>query len=180
MTSPHSGDSDPASLAVLATRLEAIRRETQALADRLDTLATSLYQHTAILDGLPELRDHIDQVLALLTSPGTTTQPSWFWLTMSDAERADKHAELADWVDTVLRTQYPSYLANRLMPCWPNHPEAPWELTWLYQLWSNAYLSDHPAPKDAADWHDRWLPGSLYRLSQIMNQCQPTCQNSPT
>ena len=25
------------------------------------------------------------------------------------------------------------------MPCWPNHPEASWELAWLHQRWSPTY-----------------------------------------
>jgi hypothetical protein len=36
----------------------------------------------------------------------------------------EKFAELSDWVETVLRTQYPDYLAGQIRPCWPSHPEA--------------------------------------------------------
>jgi|GEM_PF-4363846 len=28
---------------------------------------------------------------------------------------------------------YPDYLAGHIRPCWPNHPEARWELAWLHQ-----------------------------------------------
>jgi hypothetical protein len=39
----------------------------------------------------------------------------------------------------------PDYLADHVKPCWPNHPEARWELTWLYQLWTLTYLTTrHP------------------------------------
>ena len=82
------------------------------------------------------------------------------------AEREEKFGELFDWVETVLRAQYPGYLADQIRPCWPNHPEARWELAWLYQLWSAAYLAKRPAPRDAADWHDRWSPGVFRRLGQ--------------
>ena len=65
---------------------------------------------------------------------------------MTDQKRDERLSELSDWVETVLRTQYPGYLADQIRPCWPNHPEARWELTWLYQLWSLAYLTRRPSP----------------------------------
>jgi hypothetical protein len=80
------------------------------------------------------------------------------------------------WVETVLRLQYPGYLAGQIRPCWLNHPEARWELAWLYQLWSLAYLARRSEPKAAADWHDRWLPGLIRRLGQTMGRCEGTCQ----
>jgi hypothetical protein len=94
-------------------------------------------------------------------------------------QRDERLSELSDWVETVLRTQYPGYLDGQIRPCWPNHPEAMWELAWLYQLWTRAYLTSRPAPKDAADWHDRWTPGVIRRLAQVMRQCQETCQRQP-
>lgn len=98
---------------------------------------------------------------------------------MTDQEHDEKFAELSDWVETVLRTQYPDYLADQIRPCWPDHPEARWELAWLYQQWSLAYLAERPALKDAADRHDRWSPGVLHRLSQVMRQCPKGCQRQP-
>ncbi len=76
----------------------------------------------------------------------------------------------------MLCPQYPGYLTDQIRPCWPNHPEARWELAWLYQLWSAAYLNKRAAPKDAADWHDRWAPGVIRRLGAVMNRCQGDCQ----
>ena len=73
------------------------------------------------------------QILALLTEDEDASPAAWFWLTMNDEERTEKFAELLDWVETVLRAQYPDYLADQIRPCWPNHPEARWELAWLYQ-----------------------------------------------
>ncbi|MGE5288427.1 MAG: hypothetical protein ACM3ML_14770 [Micromonosporaceae bacterium] len=96
-----------------------------------------------------------------------------------DKAREEKLSELFDWVETVLRVQYPDYVADQIRPCWPNHPEARWELAWLYQQWSLTYLAKRPSPKDAADWHDRWAPGVLRRLSTVMNQCERTCQRTP-
>jgi hypothetical protein len=95
---------------------------------------------------------------------------------MTDQQRDERFAELSDWVETVLRPQYPGYLTGQIRLCWPNHPEARWELTWLYQLWTSAFLTRRSVPKDAADWHDRWSPGVIHRLAQVMRQCKETCQ----
>jgi hypothetical protein len=99
---------------------------------------------------------------------------------MTELERRDRHSELLDWVESVLRKQYPEYLVDRLRPCWTNHPEARWEMACLYQLWSAAYLADHAALRDAADWHDRWFPGVVRRLAAVMSHCEGTCAWQPT
>ena len=116
------------------------------------------------------------QILATLTEDDDASPAEWFWLRMNEQVREEKFAELSDWVETVLRAQYPDYLADQIRPCWPNHPEARWELAWLYQQWSLTYLAKRPALRDAAEWHDRWSPGVLRRLSQIMSRCEGTCQ----
>src|SRR5690348_6732624 len=125
-----------------------------------------------------DLRGKVSQIFSILSEDEPASPAARFWLTMSEAQQREKLGELADWVETVLRVQYPSYLADQLKPCWPNHPEARWELTWLYQLWTLAYLGKQPAPRDVADWHDRWLPGVVRRLSQGTHpdgrSCQPT------
>ena len=95
---------------------------------------------------------------------------------MTEREQSEKFSELTDWVEAVLRVQYPGYIAEQLKPCWPNHPEARWELSWLYQLWTLTYLTKHPAPKDAADWHDRWLQGVICRIGVIMRGCERGCR----
>jgi hypothetical protein len=87
--------------------------------------------------------------------------------------------DMFDWVETTPREQYPDCLADQIRPCWPNHREARWVLAWLYQQWSLTYLAKRPAPRDAADWHDRWFPGVLRRLSQVMTPCEETCQRQP-
>ena len=143
---------------------------------QLDTLTRTQQDHANALEGIAELRDRVEQILAILDDDGQSSPAEWFWLTMADQKRGERLSELSDWVETVLRTQYPDYLTGQIKPCWPNHPEARWELAWLYQLWTLTYLNDRSTPKDAADWHDRWSPGVLRRLSQIMRRCEETCQ----
>jgi hypothetical protein len=166
---------DDSTVVALAVQVSGLRREIQTFTRQAAELASTQRQHALLLDGVADLRRQIDQILAVLSDREDDPAP-WFWLTMSEEENASKLSELTDWVETVLRTQYPDYLAGQIQPCWPNHPEARWELAWLYHLWTAAYLSDHPAPRDAADWHDRWLPGVLNRLSHVMSGCADACR----
>jgi hypothetical protein len=177
MTDPPQGHDRAPSVAALAVEVSALRRDVKAVAGRADTLTQTAQEHSVVLDGFAELRRQVERILALLTEDDQNTPTGWFWLTMDDQARKDKLTELSDWVNTVLRTQYPGYLTGQIRPCWPNHPEALWELTWLYQLWSHAYLTKRPAPKNAADWHDRWTPGVLRRLGQVMDRCESACQS---
>ena len=176
MTEPPQGSDGSPSVAALAVHLSGVRRDVESLAAKVGTLASAQQRHAAALADIPELRRQVEQILGLLTDEDDDSPTSWFWLTMNDEERNEKFAELLDWVETVLRVQYPDYLADQIRPCWPNHPEARWELAWLYQQWSLTYLVKRPAPKDAADWHDRWSPGVLRRLSQVMRRCEASCQ----
>ena len=149
------------------------------LTAKVDVLTRTQQDHAIVLDGIAELRRQVEQILAILADEDDDSPAAWFWLTMTNEERDEKFSELCDWVETVLRAQYPDYLADQIRPCWPNHPEARWELAWLYQLWSLAYLANRPTLKDAADWHDRWSPGVLRRLSQVMSRCEAGCHRHP-
>jgi hypothetical protein len=176
---PQGRDPSPA-VAALAARVDGLRRRIETLATKVDDLTSTQQEHATVLDGIAELRHQVEQILAILDNHDELAPAEWFWLTMTDQKRDERLSELSDWVETVLRTQYPGYLADQIRPCWPNHPEARWELAWLYQLWTHAYLTQRPAPKDAADWHDRWSPGVTRRLSQIMRPCEETCQQQPS
>ena len=179
MTGPPQDRTGPRSVAALATEVSGLRHDVASLTTRADELARTQHKHAAAFDSIPELRRQVEKILDLLTDD-QDAPAGWFWLTLDGQAREDKLGELSDWVDAVLRAQYPGYLADQIRPCWPNHPEALWELTWLYHLWCRAYLTKRPAPKDAADWHDRWSPGVTRRLSQIMRQCQGDCQRQPS
>jgi len=164
VTDPLEGRDGSPAVADLAVQLNGLRRDVEALTAKVDVLTRTQQEHAIVLDGITELRSQVQQILALLTQEDKASPSGWFWLTMDEHAREEKSGELSDWVETVLRTQYPDYFADQIRPCWPNHPEARWELAWLYQLWSAAYLAKRPAPKDAADWHDRWIPGVIRRL----------------
>ena len=179
MTSPPQDRDGPAAVAALAVRVDGLRRRIEALATKVDVLTSTQQEHAVVLDGIAELRQQVEQILTILHDEDQASPTDWFWLTMTDQKRDERFSELSDWVETVLQTQYPEYTADQIRPCWPNHPEARWELAWLYQLWTRSYLTSKPAPKDAADWHDRWSPGVIRRLSQVMRQCKEPCQRQP-
>jgi hypothetical protein len=175
VTNQPQGRDDSPAVAALAVQLNRLRRDLDALSSKLDGLATTQRRTATTLADVGQLRHQIEQILTILDTENDASPARWFWLTMPAEERQAKFSELQDWVDTVLRQQYPDYLADHIKPCWPNHPEARWELTWLYQLWTLTYLTTRPTPKDAGDWHDRWTPGVLRRLNQIMANCRSGC-----
>ena len=136
VTDPPQGRDGSPSVAALAVHVNGLRRDLDSLTTQVDALTSTQQEHAAVLDGIAELRDQVEQILAILAEDDEASPADWFWLTMNDQARDEKFSELSDWVETVLRAQYPDYLADQIRPCWPNHPEARWELAWLYQLWS--------------------------------------------
>jgi hypothetical protein len=180
MTDAPQGPDASQSVAALATHVNGLRRDLKSLATKVDVLTRTQHEHAVVLSGISELRRQVEQILAIVTDEDDASPAAWFWVTMTNQEGDEKFGELSDWVETVLRAQYPDYLADQIRPCWPNHPEARWELAWLYQQWCAAYLAKRPTLKDAADWHDRWSPGVLHRLSQVMSRCEAGCQRHPS
>jgi hypothetical protein len=151
---PQDHERSPA-VAALAVQVNELRRDLKSVKAKVDVVARTQHEQAAVLNDLAELRRQVEKILDLVTEEDESSRP-WFWLTMPERESEEKLSELTDWVETVLRVQYPDYLADQIRPCWPNHPEARWELSCLYQLWSAAYLGTRSRLKDAADWHDRW------------------------
>lgn len=180
MTDSPRGRGGSASVAALALQVNALRQDVESLSVKVDVLTRTQEEQAVVLQGIAELHRQVEQILAHLTEDKEPSSSGWFWLTMDERTRETKSDELYDWVETVLRTEYPDYLAAQIRPCWPNHPEARWELAWLYQLWSAAYLAKRPALKDTADWHDRWSPGVIRRLAAVMGRCENLCQRLPS
>jgi hypothetical protein len=123
MTEPTEGRGESPSVAALAIHVNSLRREIDELATKVGALVAKQREHTAVLHDLTDLRQQVEQIVSTLT-PNEKGPTTWFWLTMSDQDRDEKLGELHDWVETVLRAQYPDYIADHIRPCWPNHPEA--------------------------------------------------------
>lgn len=86
---------------------------------------------------------------------------AWCWRKIGPQASEELWRQLTDWVAWT-RSRYP--LARKIPPCWAEHPELVEELTALYLSWQHAYESLDAPLTAAAEWHDRWLSGVLYRL----------------
>ena len=103
-------------------------------------------------------------------APHGPAAPSWIGL-----DRDTYHARLAGlrhWADTVLRQHYGGY---ELRDCWPRHIHAVWELSTLAAAWHRTYGGTHPDLARALEFHDRWLPGTMRRITGITGKCMPQC-----
>lgn len=131
--------------------------QAQAIA-RLRADLDELAHHST--DTLVDLVDRIDD---LESKPRTGGGPpaAWCWRDLGPQATGELWGQLTGWVAWV-RGRYP--LARRIPDCWAEHPETVEELTALWLAWQAAYTEPNASLTAAADWHDRWLPGVLYRL----------------
>jgi hypothetical protein len=72
----------------------------------------------------------------------------------------------------VLRQHYGGY---ELRDCWPLHIHAIWELSTLAAEWHRTYRGSRPDLARALEFHDRWLPGTMRRITGITRTCTPHC-----
>lgn len=113
-------------------------------------------------DTLTSLSERLDEFEAGDRQPlGGGTVLAWCWRTLGPQGQDALWQELTGWVNW-LRMRYP--LARKIPDCWHEHPEIVEELTALWVAWQAAYTEPDAALTAASDWHDRWLPGVLYRL----------------
>ena len=110
---------------------------------------------------------------------------AWCWRDLGPCGTAELWHQLTEWV-AYLRSRYP--LARKLPACWAEHPELVEELTATWLAWQHAYQDPDAPLTAAADWHDRWLPGVLYRMEHgvfatdcnTQHQPRPTSAYAPT
>ena len=57
----------------------------------------------------------------------------------------------------------------------PHHIHAVWELSTLAAEWHQTYNSSHPDLARALEFYDRWLPGTMRRITGITGKCMPRC-----
>ena len=118
-----------------------------------------------------------EDVAELVEAREIAKTPAPCWLELDDATRASQFTKLTQWVNDILLAQYPS---GKLAECWPNHPEAIWELSTIAAEWHRVY--DDPENRNLAAallWHDKWLPGALARLGQAIRCGDGRCQRVP-
>jgi len=155
------------SLAALAAQLAELRSQIRTMNERLD--------QAGLRDGLnlaarfEELAQTVAGALEA-AAPRGPAAPYWIGL-----DRDTYHARLAElrrWADTVLRQHYGGY---ELRDCWPRHLHAIWELSALAAEWHRVYGGPRPDLARALEFYDRWLPGTMRRITDITRACMPQC-----
>jgi hypothetical protein len=155
------------SLAAVAGQLADLRGQVHALNERLDR--AGLRPDLDLAARFDQLAHTVADALEA-AAPRGPAAPYWIGL-----DRDTYHARLADlrhWADTVLRTHYGSY---ELRDCWPRHIQAIWELSTLAAEWHRTYSGTRPDLARALEFHDRWLPGTMRRITDITRTCMPQC-----
>ena len=155
------------SLAALAVQVADLRGQVRDINERLDQAGLR-----ADLDLAARFEDLAQTVTGALdaAAPRGPAAPSWIGL-----DRDTYTARLADlrrWADTVLRQHYGGY---ELPECWPRHIQAVWELSTLAAEWHRTYGGTRPDLARALEFYDRWLPGSIRRITDITRGCLPQC-----
>ena len=168
----------------LAEQVERLRGELSRYAGEVGGMRARMEEFagrdmTQLLE-IKKLGEKLDEALARHQA---ADPPAPFWRGLDREAHAVRLAELRDFVERFLRVEYPGYLA-RLLPCWPNHREALWELSNLMTEWVRVYGVPDNRDLQAALWfHERWLHGALARLAGAMSKCDATgcrmVQSSP-
>ncbi|WP_051342553.1 hypothetical protein [Pseudonocardia spinosispora] len=90
------------------------------------------------------------------------------WLTITDPDEATTVLEqLRVWLEQV----YLRYPKAELPDCWAWHPDVVEELWWLRNTWCEAYSGDEPSWQKVGDWHERYRPGALARITTATGTC---------
>jgi hypothetical protein len=171
MTAAPPADPSPRALgenlAALAAQIADLRVQIRALNERLDRAGL----HTD-LNLAARFEDLAQTVAAALDAAAPRGPAAPYWIGL---DRDTYHAQLADlrrWADTVLRQHYGGY---ELSECWPRHIHAIWELSTLAAEWHHTYTGTRPDLARALEFHDRWLPGAMGRITGITRGCMPQC-----
>jgi hypothetical protein len=155
------------SLAALAGQAADLRDQIHAINSRLDS--AGLRDDLNLAARFEELARTVAGTLEA-AAPRGPAAPYWIGL-----DRDTYHARLADlrrWADTVLRQHYGGY---ELRDCWPRHIHAIWELSTLAAEWHRVYAGPRPDLARALEFYDRWLPGTMRRITEITRACMPQC-----
>jgi hypothetical protein len=153
-------------IASLVVQVTALRGQVRAINETL--------HRAGLTDGVNLAEKYQDLTRAVTAALGKPPHgpAAPYWLDLDPETRTTQLDELTQWATTVLRTQYDGY---QLPACWANHPQAIWELSTLAAEWDRTYSRPHPDLDRALEFHDRWLPGTMRRVTDITRRCNPEC-----
>jgi hypothetical protein len=106
-------------------------------------------------------------------SPRGSAAP--YWLDLDREAYAAQLAELKQWADMVLRPNYGGY---ELRDGWPIHNHVIWELSTLAAELRRTYSGKLPDLPGALEFYERWLPGTMRRVSEYTRACIGQCSAS--
>ena len=147
-----------ASVAGLAREIDALRRD-----------LTELVRVPARLDELADLVAQLAEATAAACPTPATGVVSWLDLPDDLATAQQVLGGLVDWMARVY-LRYPDAAAG-LPDCWAWHPDVVEELLWLWQAWLAAYHDQNAPVTTAADWHDRYRPNAVRRITAAAGRC---------
>ena len=159
------------SLAALAAQLADLRGQVRALGDRLDQ--AGLHAGLNLAARFEELAGTVAGALDAAVPRGPAA-PSWIGLDRDTY--TERLTDLQRWADTVLRQQYGSY---ELRDCWARHIHAIWELSTLAAEWHRTYAGTRPDLARALEFYDRWLPGTMRRITRHHPQLPAAMHDAP-
>jgi hypothetical protein len=155
------------SLAALAAQVADLRSQLALISQRLDR--AGVRDDVDLTARFEELAGTVATALDAVAPRGAAA-PSWIGLDHDTYHT--RLAELRRWADTVLRQHYGGY---ELRDCWTRHIHAIWELSTLAAEWHRTYAGTRPDLARALEFHDRWLPGTMRRITGITRTCTPQC-----
>src|SRR5580704_12009760 len=155
------------SLAALAAQLADVRGQVAQVNQRLDR--AGLRGDLDLVARFEELARSVADTLDAAAPRGPAAP---FWLGLDRETYLAELAKLRHWTDTVLRQHYSGY---ELRDCWPWHIHAVWELSTLAAAWHHVYGGQRPDLARALEFYDRWLPGTMRRITGITGKCMPHC-----
>jgi len=155
------------SLAALAAQVADLRSQVALISQRLDR--AGIRDDVDLVGRFEELAETVATALDAVAPRGPTAP---FWIGLDHDIYRERLTELRRWADIVLRQHYGSY---ELRDCWPRHIHAVWEMSTLAAEWHRTYGGQRPDLARALEFYDRWLPGTMRRISAITGQCMPHC-----
>ncbi len=155
------------SLAALAAQVADLRGQIRAINARLDQ--AGLHADLNLAARFEELARTVADALDA-AAPRGPAAPYWIGL-----DRGTYHAQLADlrqWADTVLRPALRRLRAAGVLA--PPHPRH------LGTIHPGRRMAPHlrrdtPDLARALEFYDRWLPGTMRRITGITRTCMPQC-----
>jgi len=142
------------------------------LAREIDALRRDLGELLRVPARLDELADLVAQ-LAEATTAACPSPASGVvsWLDLPDELDAAQQllGGLVDWMARIY-LRYPDAAAG-LPDCWAWHPDVIEELLGLWHAWLAAYHHENAPVSAAADWHDRYRPNVVRRITTTAGRC---------